>query len=123
MCGLGPTEEQASTSALEILQAVGAEVMWVRKRSLSAFFATDLSVELSRLTRNQIIVTGVFAAAGITATTYDALANDIRCFVVADATADYSYARHAAALRHITSTTAAVVTADIVVTPGLQHSP
>lgn len=107
--GLGPNREQAGTSCLPELAA--ADVVWVAKRSYSAFFATDLAVELTRRRRDQLIVVGVFAAAGITATTFDALAHDVQPFVVVEATADYTRDRHAAALTHIATTTGRVLSA------------
>lgn len=105
--GLGPNREQAGTSCLPELAA--DEVVWVAKRSYSAFFATDLAVELVRRRRDQLIVVGVFAAAGVTATTFDALAHDVQPFVAVEATADYTRNRHAAALTHIATTTGRVL--------------
>jgi len=106
--GLGPTQEQTAASCLAEL--AGDDVVWVAKRSYSAFFATDLAVELARRRRDQLIVVGVFAAAGVTATTFDALAHDVQPFVAVEATADYTRARHAAALTHIATTTGRVLT-------------
>ena len=51
-----------------------------------------------------VAVVGVFAAAGITATAFDALAHDVQPFVVVEATADYTRERHASALSHIATT-------------------
>lgn len=110
--GLGPTWKQAATSCLPELAA--QDVVWVTKRSYSAFFATDLAVELTRRRRDQLIVVGVFAAAGITATTFDALAHDVQPFVAVEATADYTRARHAAALTHIATTTGRVLTTQAI---------
>lgn len=106
--GLGPDREQAGTTCLPELTA--DDVVRVSKRSYSAFFATDLAVELTRRGRDQLLVVGVFAAAGITATTFDALAHDVQPFVAVEATADYTRARHGAALTHIASTTGRVLT-------------
>lgn len=103
--GLGPSEIEARTSSLPEL----GDAVWIGKRSYSAFFGTDLAVELRRQGRDQLVIAGVFASAGILATTFDALANDIESFVVIEATADYDRSKHEAALRQIGSTTGAVI--------------
>lgn len=105
--GLGPTIEEASLSPLPELAA--DDVVWVRKRSLSAFFATDLDVELRRAGRDQLVVVGVFASQGIVATSFDALARDVECVVVSDAVADYSVHLHTLAMRQIARSTGQVV--------------
>lgn len=105
--GLGPAEEEAHTFALEGLDE--PEVPCMRKRSLSAFFATDLETELRRQKCDQLIISGVFTAGGILATSFDALARDIEVFVVADACADFTRKRHADALHQIATTTGEVV--------------
>lgn len=86
----------------------------VYKRSLSAFYATDLEVEVRRLGRNQTIVAGVYAAGGIVATGFDALARDIEYFVIADAVADYSEQGHQSALEQIASIMGQVVSLDLL---------
>lgn len=100
--GLGPSADQARTSALPVL---ADDVVWVAKRSLSAFYATDLEVELRRLGCDQLLVCGVFASAGIVATGFDALARDVEFLVVADAVADSSRSLHHQALRQVARTT------------------
>lgn len=104
--GLGPSQVEARTSCLPELMA--EHVPWVRKRSLSAFFATDLEVELRRCGRNQLVVVGVFAGQGILATTFDALARDVETFVVCDAVADYSRDHHIHAMRQVARSTGQV---------------
>ncbi len=103
--GIGPTPAEAATFCLDTLDGA----VQVAKRSYSAFFATDLAVELRRLHRDQLLIAGVFASAGILATTFDALAHDIEAFVAVEATADYDRARHEAVLRQIRATTGEVV--------------
>lgn len=100
--GQGPSPYEAEQTAIAALQA-GRETMRVQKRSYSAFYATDLAVELRRLGRQQLVVVGVFATGGVLATAYDALARDIELFVVIEATADYTVAKHRAALELIRS--------------------
>lgn len=93
--GMGPTASQSAETAIDSLES---GVTWVKKRSYSAFFATDLAEELRRTGRDQLVVAGVFASAGILATTFDAFARDVQCFVAVEATADHTKDRHATAL-------------------------
>lgn len=104
--GLGPTANEAATSALTSLPD---DTVWVRKRSLSAFYATDLDVELRRRGRDQLLIVGVFASGGVVATTFDALARDIEVFVVADAVADYDQDVHRLALNQVARSTGQVI--------------
>ncbi len=106
MWGLGPDPRQAEETALDELVSPG--VVWVKKRSYSAFFATDLAEELRRRGRDQLIVAGVFATAGVLATSYDAFARDIQCFVGVESTADYTKHQHAVALTLISALTGRV---------------
>lgn len=104
--GLGPSADEASTSALASLPG---DTVWVRKRSLSAFYATDLDVELRRRGRDQLLIAGVFASAGVVATTFDALARDVEAFVVGDAVADYDEDVHRLALHQVARSTGQVI--------------
>ncbi|MCW4353030.1 isochorismatase family protein [Hoyosella sp. YIM 151337] len=101
--GVGPAADQAAQSCLPGLQA--PDIPWVHKRSLSAFYATDLEVELRRQGKDQLVVCGVFASQGILATSFDALARDIQFFVAADAVADYSAELHECALTQVARST------------------
>jgi isochorismate hydrolase len=100
MWGLGPSAEEVAISEPDFVP--------IAKRSYSAFYATDLEVELRRRGRDQLIIVGVFASAGILATTFDAFARDIQCFVGIESTADYTAHQHRTALNLITSLTGAV---------------
>ena len=110
MWGLGPSAEQVVIAEPDYLQ--------IAKRSYSAFYATDLEVELRRRGRDQLIIVGVFASAGILATTFDAFARDIQCFVGVESTADYTADQHRTALNLIASLTGVVaVSADLLHDP------
>lgn len=110
--GLGPSVTEASTPALE--QLADPAVPWIAKRSLSAFYATDLEVELRRLGRDQLVIAGVFASGGVLATTFDALARDLQVFVVTDAVADYTQDLHANALTTIARSTGQAVATTVL---------
>lgn len=97
--GLGPTPDEASSIAAPHL--AGDHFSWIRKRSLSAFYATDLEVELKRAGRTQLLIVGVFASEGIVATSFDALARDLQVFVVSDGVADLSPHLHDSALSQV----------------------
>lgn len=106
--GLGPSSAQATAHCLPDMDE--PEVPWIRKRSLSAFFATDLDVELRRRGRDQLVLIGVFASQGIVATSFDALARDLEVFVIADAVADYRRDLHSLALDQVARSTGQVIT-------------
>lgn len=112
--GLGPSAEEAGSLVLPQLRNVPC----IYKRSLSAFYATDLEVELRRLGCSQLVVAGVFAGGGIVATSFDALARDIEFFVVADAVADFTEERHHSALHQIATTTGQVLSLSGLVSGG-----
>ncbi len=100
MWGLGPNAEEVAITEPDFAP--------IAKRSYSAFYATDLEVELRRRGRDQLIIVGVFASAGILATTFDASARDIECFVGVEAIADYTAHQHRTALKLIASLTGRV---------------
>ncbi|MFI8567437.1 isochorismatase family protein [Rhodococcus sp. NPDC078407] len=100
MWGLGPSAEEVTVTE--------PDVVTIAKRSYSAFYATDLEVELRRRGRDRLIVVGVCASAGILATTFDAFARDIQCFVGIESTADYTAHQHRTALNLIASMTGRV---------------
>ncbi|KQU46776.1 hypothetical protein ASG84_09855 [Rhodococcus sp. Leaf278] len=100
MWGLGPNAEEVAITEPDFVP--------IAKRSYSAFYATDLEVELRRRGRDQLIIVGVFASAGILATTFDAFARDIECFVGVEAIADYTAHQHRTALKLIASLTGRV---------------
>ena len=116
--GCGPTPEEAAETAISGLDA--PEVAKIHKRSYSAFYGTDLEVELRRADRSQLVLVGIFATGGVLATAYDALARDIEVFVVVEATADYTVARHRTALELIASGIGQVVGLDQILSchPG-----
>ncbi|CCQ17681.1 Isochorismatase [Rhodococcus sp. AW25M09] len=100
MWGSGPSAEEVAI--------IEPDFVTIAKRSYSAFYASDLDVELRRRGRDQLIVVGVFASAGILATTFDAFARDIQCFVGIESTADYTAHQHRTALNLIASLTGVV---------------
>ncbi len=67
----------------------------------SAFQRTPLLEKMQDEGRTQLIVCGIYAHIGILTTTLEAFMNDIQCFVVADAVADFSIEDHKIALRFI----------------------
>ena len=90
----------------------------ITKHRYSAFFDTDLHHWLTESGRDQLIITGVYAHIGITATALDAFSLNVKSFVVADAIADFTPARHNAAMEHMAATCAKITTVDAL-EPGL----
>ncbi|MGP3683229.1 isochorismatase family protein [Streptomyces sp. IBSNAI002] len=107
MWGLGPSGDQADEVGVPRLAE--DDVTWMAKRSYSAFFSTDLATELRRAGRDQLVVVGVYASAGILATSFDALAEDLQVFVPVTATADYTGRHHARGLDSISALTGRVI--------------
>lgn len=90
------------------------------KHRYSAFHRTGLRERLAAAGRDQLVVTGVYAHIGITATALDAFSHDIETFVVADAIADFGRDKHLRALEHLAATCAVVTTTEALDSgPGL----
>lgn len=65
----------------------------------NAFLRSHLGRLLRSTRRDQLVICGVYAHAGVLLTAADAFMNDIQPFVVADAVADFCAEDHAMALR------------------------
>lgn len=83
----------------DVTPAAGDVVL--TKWRYSAFSRTDLASRLQDGGRNELYVCGVYAHIGCLMTAADAFMRDIRPFVVADATADFSRDDHLSALLYI----------------------
>ena len=97
----------------EVAPAAGEVV--VEKHRYSAFARGELAELLAAAGRDQLIVAGVYAHIGVTATALDAFQREIHPFVVADAVADLSAEQHRAALEVIASCCGVVILADDVI--------
>ncbi|QSB03978.1 isochorismatase family protein [Natronoglycomyces albus] len=82
----------------------------ITKRRYSAYFDSDLAEHLRTLGRDQLVISGVYAHIGITATALDSFSLGIAPFVVADAIADFNRERHLGALDHLCATSSVVTT-------------
>ncbi|MGN0062688.1 MAG: isochorismatase family protein [Nocardioides sp.] len=110
--GMSPVPEH--TDIVEALEPVEGDVVLAKHR-YSAFAHTDLAERLAELGRDQLVVTGVYAHIGVTATATDAFMREVHPFVVADAVADFGPAEHQRALEQIASCCGVVTTAEVVV--------
>lgn len=86
------------------------------KHRYSAFAHSDLAEQLAAGGRDQLVITGVYAHIGVTATALDAFMREVHPFVVADAVADFSPEQHAAAMTHLASCAAVVADTASVLT-------
>ena len=82
------------------------------KHRYSAFQRSNLETLMRARGRDQLVVTGVYAQIGCTATVAEAFQLDIEPFIVADACADFSRADHLDALRWIARTCGVPLTTD-----------
>jgi len=82
------------------------------KHRYSAFQRSNLETMMRSRGRDQLVVTGVYAHIGCTATAAEAFQRDIEPFMVADAVADFSRDDHMSALRWIARTCGVPVTTD-----------
>jgi len=76
----------------------------------SAFQRSPLEEMLRSSGRDQLIVTGVYASIGCLLTAADAFMRDVEPFIVADAIADFTRARHDDALRFAVERCASLTT-------------
>lgn len=105
--GMQPTPEHT-----EIVPAVApsaGDVVLVKHR-YSAFAHSDLAEQMAAAGRDQLVITGVYAHIGITATAFDGFQREIQPFVVADAVADFSPESHQRALEQVASCSGVVTT-------------
>jgi bifunctional isochorismate lyase/aryl carrier protein len=119
--GPGMSAAPADTAIHEAVAPVAGDTVLVKKR-YSAFAKSDLADRLRAGGRDQLVVVGVYAGIGITATAYDAFCRDVQPFVVADATADLGPEQHARALDLVASCTG-VVTSTANVLAALSPAP
>ncbi|GAA2512865.1 isochorismatase family protein [Pilimelia columellifera] len=107
-----PADPELETIVAELTPAPGDTVL--TKRRYSAFLGTDLADRLAG--RDQMIITGIYAHIGVTATAVEAFSRDIAPFLVGDAVADFNAAHHADALRYVAGRCGVVVDTDAAVT-------
>jgi len=110
--GSGMNSEPEHRNMIEELTPLDEPVF--TKWRYSAFHRSDLLAYLNSLSRDQLIICGVYAHVGCLMTACDAFAHDIQPFLVADAVADFSRAYHDMALTYAAERCAATPTTDTV---------
>lgn len=113
--GPGMRDRAEHTEILDAVRPVEGETVLVKHR-YSAFASSDLAQRLDAAGRDHLVITGVYAHIGITATALEAFQREIHPFVVADAVADFGADEHALALRQIASCSGVVLPAAAVLT-------
>ncbi|WP_421567204.1 isochorismatase family protein [Stenotrophomonas sp. PD6] len=96
---------------LEALAPAAGDHVLVKHR-YSAFQRSTLETMMRARGRDQLLVTGVYAHIGCTATVAEAFQRDIEAFIAADAVADFSRDDHDHALRWIARTCGVPMTTD-----------
>lgn len=112
--GPGMTADPTDTAVVATLAPEPGDAVLAKHR-YTAFAGNQLDDLLRERGRDQLVLTGVYAHIGITATAYDAFTRDVQPFVIADAVADLGAEHHARALAQIAACTGVVTTtADVL---------
>jgi bifunctional isochorismate lyase/aryl carrier protein len=109
--GPGMGTGAAHEAIIDALAPGAADHVLVKHR-YSAFQRSNLETMMRARGRDQLLVTGVYAHIGCTATVADAFQRDIEAFIAADAVADFSRADHDQALLWIARTCGVPLTTD-----------
>ncbi|MEU9805646.1 isochorismatase family protein [Mycobacterium sp. NPDC050853] len=107
--GPGMPDDDAERAIVDPLAPTTTDTV-LTKWKYSEFFRSDLLEIMHKAGRDQLIIVGVYAFSGITATSTDAVQNDIQAFIVSDAVADYTAALHNQALAWCAERTARIMT-------------
>lgn len=98
--GPGMSPEPEHTEIVPAVAPAAGDTVLAKHR-YSAFAKSDLADRLVAAGRDQLVITGVYAHIGITATAFDAFQREVQPFVVADGVADFDTGAHARALDQI----------------------
>jgi bifunctional isochorismate lyase/aryl carrier protein len=108
--GPGLRDDEADTAILDVLAPAPGDAVFTKHR-YSAFARAPFQDWLDANGRSQLLITGIYAHIGVSATAVDAFMRDIQPFVVADAVADFSAEEHRRALETVASTCGVVCSA------------
>ncbi|HWL82312.1 MAG TPA: isochorismatase family protein [Roseomonas sp.] len=109
--GPGMTDAPEHQPILAELQPASGDFVLTKHR-YSAFQRSNLETLMRVRSRDQLIVTGIYAHIGCTLTAAEAFMRDIEPFFVADATADFSEDKHRTAIAYVAGTCAVPMTTD-----------
>ncbi|MGA6181147.1 isochorismatase family protein [Stenotrophomonas sp. NPDC077421] len=101
--GPGMSATAAHETILDAVAPAAGDHVLVKHR-YSAFQRSNLQTLMRARGRDQLLVTGVYAHIGCTATVLEAFQHDIEAFIAADAVADFSRDDHDMAMRWIART-------------------
>ncbi|MUM19030.1 isochorismatase family protein [Mycobacterium sp. CBMA271] len=121
--GPGMPDDDTERAIVDPLAPTAPDTV-LTKWKYSEFFHSELLEIMRTANRDQLIIVGVYAFSGITATSTDAVQNDIQAFIVSDAVADYTLALHNQALAWCAERTARIMTSESVLAAldNSQHS-
>lgn len=109
--GPGMSATDAHEAIIEAVAPLPGDHVLVKHR-YSAFQRSNLEAMMRARGRDQLLVTGVYAHIGCTATVAEGFQRDIESFIAADAVADFSRADHDLALHWIARTCGVPMTTD-----------
>lgn len=110
--GPGLKADEQITRVIPALAPKENDILLTKWR-YSAFQRSDLKERMKDWQRDQLMIVGVYTHIGCMQTAMDAFMNDIKAFLIGDASADFSEAEQAMALNYVANRCGRVVTTDI----------
>jgi bifunctional isochorismate lyase/aryl carrier protein len=109
--GPGMSDAAEHQPIIDALRPASGDTVLVKHR-YSAFQMSNLAHLMQVRSRDQIIISGIYAHIGCLLTAGEAFQRDIKPFFVADAVGDFSRERHDMALNYVATTCGIPVVAD-----------
>ncbi|MGB6006648.1 isochorismatase family protein [Castellaniella sp.] len=109
--GLTAPDQQAGAGIVAALRPGPRDTVLTKWR-YSAFQRSDFRQRLADLSRDQLIITGVYAHIGCLSTALEAFMQGVQPFLALDACADFSLEDHQMAIRHVSRNCGASLTTD-----------
>ncbi|MGG4604986.1 isochorismatase family protein [Paenalcaligenes sp. Me131] len=113
--GLSAPEYAGQEAVIDELAPSADDILQTKWR-YSAFFRSPMREQMQAWSRDQLIVTGIYAHIGCMTTSLDAFMQGVQAFMVSDAVADFSEEEHRMALRYVSQRCGVVVNSQTLLT-------